>query len=179
MNKTWILIAGLLWLPACGSSPVSGPSRTLGAVIDDAAIELKAVGVVQETPALKDQAHINATSVNAVVLLTGEVATTEVRDRMLEEVRKIDGVRQVVDEMRIAPPSSLAARAHDTWLTTKVKARLINLKNLDATKVKVITENKVVYLMGLVRRQEGDAAAEAASIASGVERVVKLFESTD
>jgi osmotically-inducible protein OsmY len=153
--------------------------RSLGSMVDDAAVELKAKGMLSTDPLLKDQANIKLTSVNGIVLLSGETATAELRDHVLATVREIRGIRRITNEIRIAPPSSLGARAKDTWITGEVKARFVGARGLDPTRVKVVTEAANVYLMGLVTQREGEIATDAATQVRGVERVVKLFEYLD
>jgi osmotically-inducible protein OsmY len=153
--------------------------RSIGAIVDDTTVELKASGILSGEPAYKDKVHVDVTSVNGIVLLTGETATTELRDAILAEIRAIPSIRRIVNEIRIAPPSSFADRSHDAWLTSEVKGRLVVLKDLHASRVKVVTDNNSVFLMGLVTQQEADLAADAASRVGGVTRVVKLFEFVD
>lgn len=153
--------------------------RTLGAFVDDQTIELQAGAALKSDETLKRDTHINVTSVNGIVLLSGEAATSELRDLALAQVRTVDGVRRIVNEIRVAPPSTLGSRTHDTWITTKAKTKLIHTEDLDSTRVKVVTENDAVYLMGLVTRREADIATEAAITVGGVTRVVKLFEYID
>ena len=153
--------------------------RTVGAFVDDNAIELKISNAIREDDDARENTHINATSMNGIVLLSGEATTGALRDRVLAEARAVAGVRRVVNEIRVAPPSSIGDRSHDTWLTTKVKSRLIGTENLDSTRVKVVTENDAVFLLGIVTRKEADLATGAATSVSGVTRVVKLFEYLD
>lgn len=153
--------------------------RTFGSFVDDQAIEIAAASAIRADEALDRDTHVNITSLNGVVLLSGEAPTRERRDRVLAEVREIGGVRRIVNEIRIAPLSSLGSRALDAWLTTKVKASLVQAEDLDSTQVKVVTEDEAVYLMGLVTRREADAATAAARDVRGVRRVVKLFEYLD
>jgi osmotically-inducible protein OsmY len=94
--------------------------RSLGSMVDDAAIELKAKGLLSTDPLLKDQTNIKLTSVNGIVLLSGEAATAELRDHVLAAMREIRGIRRITNEIRIAPPSSLGSRAKDTWITGEV-----------------------------------------------------------
>ena len=89
------------------------------------------------------------------------------------------GVRRTVNEIRIGPPSTLADRSNDSWLTGKIKTRLVGVENLQSAQIKVVTENAVVYLMGLVKKDEAESATEAARQVGGVQRVVKLFEYLD
>ncbi len=186
-----LFIATLALVPGCAPVVVGGAAtgaavahdrRTAGTVLEDQSIELKALARLREDPEIRDQAHINVTSYNLIVLLTGETPTEAMRHRAAEIVRGIDRVRQVHNELRVAAPSSMMSRSSDTLITAKVKTALFGVKGVegfDPTRVKVVTENGTVYLMGLVRRVEADAAAEAARTVSGVQRVVKLFEYLD
>jgi osmotically-inducible protein OsmY len=154
-------------------------NRTIGAQIDDEVIETKANSAINSDADLKRDAHINVTSVNGIVLLTGEVPEAELRDRVLAKVRTVDGIRRTVNEIQIGTPTSLTARTRDTWLTTKVKSRLIGTADVKSNTIKVVTEQEAVYLMGLVPRSEAETATEAARQVGGVARVVKLFEYLD
>jgi osmotically-inducible protein OsmY len=123
--------------------------------------------------------HLNVTSYDGRVLLTGEVPTAAIRDEIGEIAQSAGYVRAVTNELVVGPETALGARTQDTYITSKVKARLIEAGRFDANNVKVVTERSVVYLMGLVTRGEGDAAAEIAASTSDVARVVKMFEYTD
>ncbi|MCK7580285.1 MAG: BON domain-containing protein [Chromatiales bacterium] len=116
---------------------------------------------------------------NGVVLLSGEATTLEARDRVLSLVREVNGVRRITNEMRITDPSRFGSRSLDALITSAVKSRIPVAKSIDVTRVKVVTDNQVVYLMGLVTRDEGDIAAGHATTIDGVERVVKVFEYID
>lgn len=153
--------------------------RSIGSMVDDTAIQLKATGILTTDAAFRDKAHINVTSQNGIVLLTGEASTTEVRDNFLARVRDIKSIRRIVNEVSIAPPSSLSQRTRDAWITNKIKARLIGTRGLHASSVEIVTENSAVFLMGLVTRREGELATDAATKVSGIERVVQLFEYID
>jgi osmotically-inducible protein OsmY len=153
--------------------------RTLGALVDDNAIELKARKALNSDPEIGDDVHVNITSVNGIVLLTGETTTAELRDRVLGLIRDIPGIRSIVNEVRVAEPRAFAYTTHDSWITGKVKAKLLGDQNIPGRQVKVVTENSVVYLMGLVKQKEGELAAEAARTVGGITRVVKLFEYLD
>ena len=153
--------------------------RTTGSYIDDGLIETKAKYELLTNPDLKGTTHFNVTSMNGVALLTGEAPQPEQRTLAVDIVQDIAQVRQVVNEVKIAGKSNLGSRSNDSWITSKVKVRLFDADNLDATRIKVVTESSIVYLMGLVTRIEGDAAAQAARTVTGVERVVKVFEYID
>ncbi len=172
-------------LQACAPAAVVGAGaagtashdrRSTGAFVDDAAIELRGQAFATADEELKKNVHINVTSMNGVVLLTGEAASVALRDRVLGEIRLIEDVRRVVNEIKIEPPSSVGQRTNDTWITTKVKTKLLGTRGVDASRIKVVTEQGSVYLLGLVTQAEGDAATEATRRINGVERVVKLFE---
>lgn len=153
--------------------------RSVGAFIDDSSIELQVRTAIDADEAMKRDTHINATSVNGIVLLSGEAASSELRDRVVAKVREIGSIRRIVNEIRIASPSSIGSRTHDTWITTKVKAKLIGTEHLDSTRIKVVTEHDAVYLMGIVSRNEAKLATDTATTVDGVTRVVKLFEYLD
>lgn len=182
------LIGAALLAQGCAPLVVAGAGtaavaahdrRSVGAFIDDSAIELKVRTAIDADDAMKRDTHINVTSVNGIVLLSGEAATSELRDRALAKAREVGSIRRIVNEVRVASPSSIGSRTHDTWITTKVKTKLIGTENLDSTRIKVVTENDAVYLMGIVTRQEAELATGTATTTDGVSRVVKLFEYLD
>ena len=153
--------------------------RTTGSYIDDGLIEAKSKFELLSNPQLKGTTHFNVTSMNGVVLLSGEAPQAQQRTLAVDIVQDIPQVRQVVNEVRVAGKSNLGSRSNDAWLTSKVKVKLFDADNLDATRIKVITESGIVYLLGLVSRIEGDSAAQAARTITGVQRVVKVFEYID
>lgn len=181
--RLWTILA-LAMLPlvqACIPLAVTGAGtaalmasdrRSAGTYVDDEGIELKALGRLHEFSAT----HVSATSFNRRVLLTGQVPSEDVKKRIQEAIRTIPNVREVVDETEIAGASSLASRGNDALITSNVKARMINNNRFSPTHVKVVTEAGVVYLMGLVTRDEAEAAVDVARTTSGVSRVVKEFE---
>jgi len=156
--------------------------RTVGTYIDDEGIELKAGAAIRREKELSSQIHINIISINGVVLLVGQAPTEALRQQAAAITRGIEKVRLVHNEMTVAAPSSLMTRSSDSVITTKVKASLIGIKghdDLDVTRVKVVTENGTVFLMGILYHAEADAVTERASQVSGVQKVVKLFEYPD
>ena len=158
-----------------GGALVVADRRSAGAQIDDEAIELK---IGNSARANYSGTHVNVTSYNGVVLLTGEVPDATARDGIANMARSTDRVRSVQNELVVSSPSSLGDRSNDTLITSKVKARFVEANEFHANHVKVVTERGVVYLMGIVSRQEGDAAARLAAATGGVVRVVRLFEYT-
>lgn len=150
--------------------------RTFGTVIDDQSIELKAGAALRNNEALHESSHINVTSYNGRVLLTGETSNQALKQKAAELVEPIPGVKQIYNELAIVTPSTLVSRSTDSWITTKVNTKMAAEKGLDATRVKVVTERGTVYLLGLVTPQEAELATTAASHTKGVQRVVKIFE---
>ena len=173
------LLQGCFPLAAVGvgaTAVVLTDRRSPGFYIEDESIEWKIR--VQVIEGFKD-AHINATSYNLAVLLTGQVPTEDAKKAIEVAARSNPGVKNVTNEITVGGNSSLASRSSDSLTTTSVKARLINNGKVSPSHVKVVTESGVVYLMGIVTREEADAAAEIARTTSGVTRVVKVFDYVD
>jgi osmotically-inducible protein OsmY len=163
---------------AAGVALVATDRRSAGAQLDDAAIEGKISGEADRR--FGDQAHISATSYNGIVLFTGEVPDEAARDAMVALARGTDRVRGVQNELQVMPPAALTERTNDAYLTSVVKTRFLEASDkFSATHVKVVTDRKVVYLLGIVKRAEADAAAAIAASTKGVVRVVKVFEYLD
>ena len=153
--------------------------RTIGDYIDDNNIEFTVRTFVVRDDELRTRAHISVTSMNGILLLTGEAPTTELKDRVANFSADVEGVRQVVNEIRISGETSYLSRTNDIWLTTKVKSTLFAKTKLDANRVKVVSEHSNVYLMGLVTREEGARATQIAREVGGVSQVVQVFEYQD
>jgi osmotically-inducible protein OsmY len=168
-----MLVAG-----AAGTALVATDRRSAGAQLDDTTIEAK-VGQFASSR-WGDRAHVSVTSYNGVVLLTGEVPDDTGKAALTEFAKGADRVRSVQNELVVAPPSEIGSRANDTYLTSVVKTRFLEATDrFSATHVKVVTDRRIVYLMGLVRRTEADAAAQIAASTTGVARVVKVVEYID
>ena len=175
-----------LLLQGCAPAAVTGATtvvstlaadrRTTGTVIEDEAIEIKSRLALADQKALNKRVHINFNSFNTWVLVSGEAPTEEDRQAVIELVKNIEKVTQVFDEITIAAPSSLLSRSADTVVSAKIKAKLIAENDLSTLHIKVVTQNGVTFLMGLVSREEGDIATEIARRTGGVQKVVKLFE---
>jgi osmotically-inducible protein OsmY len=155
--------------------------RTTGAFVEDESIEIKALHAIAGDNELHDRTHINITSINGVVLMSGEAPTAAMKQRAEKLVRDVEKVRQVHNEVNVMERTSLATRSNDTFITSKVKTKLLTDFDSESlgTRIKVVTENSVVYLMGLVTREEGERAARGTSTVGGIERVVKVFEYLD
>jgi osmotically-inducible protein OsmY len=176
---TQTLVSGCVALAvgaAAGTALVVADRRSAGAQLDDETIELRIQTDVSQRHG--DRVHINATSYNGIVLLTGEVPDATVQQDIANLAKSVPRVRAVHNETVVAPPSSFTDRSNDSFTTTKVKSRLVEANQVPANLVKVVTERNVVYLMGILSRQEADAAANLAATTSGVARVVRVFEYT-
>ena len=153
---------------------VATDRRTSGAQLEDEGIELRAAGRIRE--ALGDRVHVNVTSYNRQVLLTGEAPSAQDRQQVEQVVSRVENVRSVVNDVGILGNTSLSQRSADTYITGKVKASLIDAKDIFANAFKVTTERGVVYLMGRVTQREADRATAIARSTSGVQKVVRVFE---
>jgi osmotically-inducible protein OsmY len=158
---------------AAGGYIVGEERRTAGALTDDQTIEFRVSSRVTEK---YGSAHVNSTSYNRLVLLTGEAPTAEAKADIEKIARSVPDVRGIYNELTVAPASPLSARANDTYLTSLVKTRFVDNGKFNPLHVKVVTEAGVVFLMGVVKRAEADAASDIASRTPGVKRVVRVFE---
>ena len=165
---------GLIVGAGIGSAVSAVDRRTLGAQTEDKSVTVKAEIKMREVT--NGNGNINVTSFNRKVLLTGEVRDEAMKAAAEREVRKIENVVSVINELKISGSSSYTSRSNDALITTKVKASLVDMKTVSAISFKVTTERGVVYLMGLVTPREGNIAADVAKGVSGVTRVVKIFE---
>ncbi len=157
-----------------GGAMVATDRRTSGIQLEDEAIELKAANRMREM--MGSRAHISVTSYNRQVLITGEAPNAQDRDYAAKLVGEVENVRKVVNEVVIGPHSSLKDRSTDALITAKVKAQMIDSKDIFANAYKIVTERGVVYLMGRVTQREADRATEVARQVSGVKKVVRIFE---
>lgn len=166
---------------AVGASAVH-ERRSVGTMIDDEGIEWKVRTALSEDKPLSSQSHLSVISVNGVVLLVGQTPTEALRQQAGKLAQGVDNVRVVHNELTIAAPNSYMTRSSDSYVTSKVKTSLFKVKghdDFDPTRVKVVTENGTVYLMGILYRSEAEDAARQASRVGGVQKVVKLFEYLD
>jgi osmotically-inducible protein OsmY len=161
-----------------GGAVVTGMSaadrRTTGAQIEDERIEIRGAGRLREQ--LGERAHINITSYNRQVLLTGEVPSEQDKQLAEQILARVENVRSVTNELAVMGASTLGQRSSDALVTGRVKANLIDARDLNANAFKVVTERGVVYLMGRVTAREADRATDIARRTSGVQKVVRLFE---
>ena len=188
MNTRYMKATGLVMLlsfglSACapvmlagfaGTAMVASDRRTSGTQLEDETIELRGSARIRD--ALGERAHVNITSYNRQVLLSGEVATE--RDKQIVEglLEKLENVKSVVNELSIMQPASLSSRSNDLLLSAKVKASLVDSRDLFANAFKVVTERGTVYVMGRVTQREATSATNVIRNVNGVNKVVRLFE---
>ena len=170
-------------LSGCAAAVVGGAAvggmmaldrRTVGTQVEDEGIELRAGNRIHGI--YGDKVHVNVTSYNRQVLLTGEVPSAEVRDAVEKTVAAEQNVRSVVNDLAVMPNSTIGLRSNDTFITGKVRASLVDAKDLSANSFKVVTERNVVYLMGRVSQREAGRATAIARGITGVSKVVRVFE---
>jgi osmotically-inducible protein OsmY len=178
-----VLLASLASLSACAPLIVGGAvmtgvmatdRRTTGTQVEDESIELKVANAVRQD--LDDRVHLNVTSFNRQVLLSGEVRTTADKERAEKLARSQENVSAVVNDLAVMPVSSLAQRSKDTITTGRVKAAFVDAKDLQVNAVKVVTERGIVYLMGRVTPREAKRATDIARSIGGVTKVVRVFD---
>lgn len=178
----------LLVLSGCGSllssmqvGSIDDPpnERTLGRIVEDDNIETKAEVNIHASNDAYDSAHLVLVSYNGYVLIAGQVADKALKSKATAVVRKIQNVRRIYNELEVGPPSSGLTRTQDSWITSKIKSVLLTSADIQSSQVKVVTENGVVYLMGLVTKKEAELVSDKAAAVSGVKRVVRLFEIID
>lgn len=182
-----LILSALPLLSGCGPVLVAGAAagasvvherRGPQTVLQDDYIELRAMHLYHQTPEIHQRSRISVTSYNYTVLLTGQAQTAEVSERFAAMVADVPRVRRVINEVTIGPHISMGRESSDVLLTSRVKLAMtgIDIEGFDPTRVKVVTEDGVVYLMGLVTPAEAHAAVEKARYVPGVEKVVRIFE---
>jgi len=171
-----LLLTQALTLSGCAAFSSDPRVRTPGNIFDDEVIESMVKREIKNSNSAFDSAHLVAVSYNGIVLLAGQVESEALKSDAQQAAERIKKARHVHNELEVGGPISYFARAADGWLTTKVKARLFANKRTKASKVKVVTENGVVYLMGLLPRDQADDAVEVARRVYGVQKIVKVFE---
>ena len=183
----WLLVAGLPLLHGCAPLVVGGAAatgvivaddrRTVATMAEDEGIEIKTSNRIGDS--VKSNIHVNVTSYNRAVLLTGEVPDAAAKEQAERVARAVENVRTVYNELVVMAVTPLTSRTNDTIITSKVKARFVDGLKFSPVHVKVVTENGVVYLMGIVKKQEAADATNIARTTSGVLKVVRLFEYMD
>ena len=157
-----------------GGTLMATDRRTSGTQIEDQAIELKARNRIRDV--IGDRGHVEVTSYNRMVLITGQVPAEADKSAIEQAVQKVDSVRSIVNELEMIGASSLTGRSADAIVTSKVKASFVDASDLSANVIKVVTERGVVYLMGRVTEREATRATELTRGVGGVQKVVRMFE---
>lgn len=170
-----LLFTSFMLVGACSTVTDAG-ARSPTMILDDDKIESRADRDIKASDPGFAAAHIVVVSHNGVVLLAGEVPSEELKQKAGEVVEHMELVKSVHNELEIGPATSLSKRSDDTWITTKVKTKMIAHGGIDVGLINVTTENGVVFLMGIVPQAQADAAVEATQSVSGVKKIVKVFE---
>lgn len=150
--------------------------RSIGTQIDDNTIEFKANSALGTVESLEKTARIVVKSVNGVLLVVGQSPNEQLRTQVATALKKVDGVKQLHNQVRIGNMTNMSTQTVDTWITTKVKLKLLTAEDINSHNISVLTENAEVYLMGLVTETEAQKAVEVARNISGVAKVIKVFE---
>lgn len=153
--------------------------RTFGTRLNDQRVESYAIKNIRDANPQLDEAHVDVTSFNGTVLLTGQVPSEKLKKMAVESIEGIRHIKTIHNELQVAGPTSLIARTNDNWLKTKVKSALGFSDEARASRIKVVVENGVVYLMGLLTRNEADSAVNVVQDVYGVQKIVKVFEYID
>lgn len=161
---------------AATSAIVAQDRRTTGTIVDDKSIQLKAMHAINQVIPDTPDVHVSAISYNNRLLLIGQVPSRKIRTDIEKAVKNVKKIRQVHNEITLDAPTSLLQRSNDSWITTKIKSEMALTKDLNPTRVKVVTENGIVYLLGLVSREEEEITVDIARHTKGVKKVVKIFE---
>jgi len=171
------LLAGCFGVAAVGIGTgvlMVSDRRNSETYVTDQGLELRTSNRISEK--FGDKVHVNVTSYNRMLLLTGEAPSESLKTEIAQVAGDVQNVKSISNELAIAGPSSLGGRSNDAYLTSKVKARFVDAKKFSAHHVKVVTEAGVVFLLGLVTQAEADAAADIARTTGGVQKVVRVFE---
>ena len=184
-----LLLAIAVFLGGCAAAVVGGAAvgtsvavdkRTTGDYVEDQNIKVKFSSLYYDNKDLSKNTHVNVTSYNRQVLITGEVPNDRYKQQLSRIAQQIKNVRHHYNEVTIGQPSSISSRSNDVYITSKIKASVLsNMKQLDGAQVKVVTENGSVFLMGLITREQGNQMTEIARTTRGVKKVIKLFEYPD
>ena len=176
MVRAVVLFAFTIILVGCTTMSGDPRARTPGKVVDDQGLEWEITKDIRGADPGFASADLTVVSYNGVVLLAGQVSSESLKQLAAERTKAFESVRSVHNEIQVMAPLSYVARANDSWLTTKIKSQMFNDEEIVAGKIKVVTVNGVVFLMGLLPREEADRAVEVARSVYGVQKIVKVFE---
>lgn len=171
--------AGLFVAGAATGAVASQDRRTVPAQLEDENIELKSTTTLFEDDEIWQDTNIDVISYNGVLLLVGQAPTASLKRRAKKEVESIPNIRKIYNQIRVAAPISFFAKRNDEFLTSKVKSSMLFTEEFPSSKIKVVTENSEVFLLGLVTPEEANKAVEIARNVDGVSRVIKVFETIE
>lgn len=153
--------------------------RTIQNTLEDTELANKIADKIRVVPDLRTQSHIEVTVFHHIVLLSGETPNAAWKQQAEEIATSVPGVTRVYNQISIQGPTSSLTRTSDSWITTKIKGQMLATEDLKSSSIKVVTENGVVFLMGIVKQQQADVAVDIARQVSGVQKVVKIFQYTN
>lgn len=181
-----LTVTALSLLSGCAAVVVGGAAtsaivtandrRTTGTIIEDKSIQIKAMQAVSDVAGDDNNIHVSAVSYNNQVLLIGQAPTHQIRAEIISRVKNIEKVKKVHNEIVLSEPSTLLQRSTDSWITTRIKSEMTVTKDFNPARVKVVTEDGIVYLMGIVKPLEEEIAVDIARHVKGVKKVVKILE---
>jgi osmotically-inducible protein OsmY len=171
--------AGAVVLGAVSGAKMANDERSVGTQLSDTNADFQIASALSKHSDISNQTNIIAVVMNNNVLMIGQSPNSMLRDKAINTVQGLQLGGKIHNQIRIGNPTSFTTRSNDTWVTTKVKGRMLNENGIDVTRIKVITENGEVFLLGLVDRKQADLAVEIARNTAGVRKVVKVFEYVD
>ena len=184
-KKLFITLSAAILLQGCvaaavvtiiGGASAATDERSLGTQLDDQKIEFEAYAKLSQQEALNEHTNLQVISVNGSVLVVGQAPNTYLRDLAIKSINEVKQIVQLHNQIRISNTISITTKSNDIWLTTKVKTALFGSDQLDATNIKVVTENGEVFLLGLITEAQANEAVNIARNINGVNRVFKIFE---
>lgn len=171
--------AGAVVLGAVSGAKMANDERSVGTQLSDTNADFQISSALSKHNDISNQTNITAVVMNNNVLMIGQSPNSMLRDKAINTVQGLQLGGKIHNQIRIGNPTSFTTRSNDTWVTTKVKGRMLNENGIDVTRIKVITENGEVFLLGLVDRKQADLAVDIARNTAGVRKVVKVFEYVD
>lgn len=168
--------AGIIGASTAATGVIASDQRTFHSRIDDNKISRQISKKIKNIPGVKKQAHIEIASYNQNVLLLGQTPDAEVKQKIVEAAQAQSNIKRIYNEITVSAPTSNLVRSSDSWITSKIKSKMLLTKNFRSGRIKVITENGTTYLVGRVTPTEAEQAVNIARNISGVQRVVKIFE---
>lgn len=184
-RTTITLLLSLLLLQGCAGLIVAGAvsgavmlndKRSIKTQLDDTNADFKISAELNKDKDIKQHTHIRAITVNRKILVVGQSPNTQLRDKAIKIISDLNLGDKIYNQIRITSPTGFSTRSNDTWITTKVKGRMLNQEGLDITRIKVVTENGEVFLLGLIAEDQAELAVDIARHTSGVKKVIKVFE---